>query len=75
MKELCSDGKQHGNALASVEVARPHRRADQVDNQPSGGDAGDVVDVMLRRDLDEIHTDDPPLLDQTRGSACVLQER
>src|SRR4029077_12484573 len=61
-------------SLLALEVACPHRRTDQIHNQPSGCDAGDIVDVMPGRDLDQIHADYPPLLNKSADQLARLQK-
>src|SRR3981189_1693778 len=48
-----------------VEITCAHHGTDHVDDQATGGDAGDLVDVGAGRDLHDIHADDAALLHQT----------
>src|SRR5258708_38757276 len=47
------------------EIPCAHRHADQVDDQPPCGDAGDLVDVGARCYLDHVHADHAAFFDQS----------
>src|SRR5882724_2454352 len=58
----------------SVEITCAHHGTNHVDDQATGGDAGDLVDVGAGRDLHDIHADDAALLHQTMDQLARLGE-
>src|SRR5215216_3788821 len=53
------------SASIIAEISSPHRPADQIDDEPSGGDGGDTVHVAFGCDLDDIHAHYTALSDET----------
>ena len=57
-----------------VEISGADGHADQVDDQSSRGDAGDLVDVVAWRDLHHVHPDDAALAHQAVDQLARLVE-
>src|SRR5258706_7975356 len=57
-----------------VKIPRRDRTADQVEDQPPRRDAGNPVDVLLRLDLDDVHTDHAALVHQAVNQLARLHE-
>src|SRR5262249_19798873 len=53
-----------GTPISSVEIARPNCHPDEVHDQPARSDAGDLVHIRLRCDLDHVHADHAALSHQ-----------
>src|SRR5262249_49924422 len=58
----------------SLEIPGPDRGTDQIDHKPAGGDAGNAIDIEPRRDLDNVHADDAPFVDEAMNELARLME-
>ena len=61
-----------GFSRLRAEIIGAHRSTDEIHDQPSGGDAGDLVDIGSRRDFHDIHSDNPAFCDQPTDQRARL---
>src|SRR5580704_570860 len=60
--------------ISSIEIPRPYRAADEIDDDPPGNDGADLVDVARRRQLDEVEAEHPALAEQPLDEVERLHE-
>src|SRR5471032_1327452 len=65
---------QSTTSATVIEITCANRGANQVENQPPRRDARDLVDVLLRLNLDDIHAHHAALLHKAMNQLACLQE-